>query len=549
MFKIGGFSVENLTYMYPDENNPALDHVNLNIGEGSFTLVMGSSGSGKSTLLLALANLLPDYYGGRIKGKIKYDHKNLSDWDKKEIAAKIAYVFQDPEQQIVMTTVEQEIAFGLENLGIEKSEMKRRITEVLTLLNLTKLRHENVFNLSGGEKQKLVIAALLAMQPKVLLLDEPTSQLDPLMADEIMSFIYRLNKEWGITVVLIEQRIDRCFHLADQVLLMDKSKVKYFGKMDHLVYKDLGESTAFLPPITQIFKAVDLDEVPSTVSKAREILSKKTVKKEAHIFHREKNYKQRILEINNLSFHYPNRKDSLKNINLNLSKTQITVLVGENGAGKSTLFKNIIGVLMPQKGKIMSQNVNLLEQNIQNRSKLIGFLSQNPNDYLFNETVYDEVGFTLDKKLPNRRVKIEGVLKTLDLLKSKDCFPRDLSGGERQRVALASVLVTNPEIILLDEPTRGLDPLLKKQLGESLVAYKQQGKSVFLITHDIEFATEIADRVIMMSNGEIIADDTPDNILTKSLYYTSQVNRLFRDYSQQALRLEEGKKFLHSLLR
>ena len=222
---MGLFKIKDLTYFYPDRDLPSLKNIDLQINEGEFVFLMGPSGCGKSSLLRTMAGLLPEFYGGKIGGEISYSGCSLSECNKKQLAKEIAMIFQDPEKQIIMTSVEHEIAFGLENINLPYQEMRRRIAEVLALFDLTSLKEESTFNLSGGQKQKIILASALAMHPKVLLLDEPTSQLDPLSAQEFLNYVHRLNLEWGLTVVLVEQRIDRCYHLADKVIFMENGKI------------------------------------------------------------------------------------------------------------------------------------------------------------------------------------------------------------------------------------------------------------------------------------------------------------------------------------
>lgn len=543
--------IKNLTYYYPEREVPSLDNVSLQINEGEFVFLIGPSGCGKSSLLRAIAGLLPDFYGGKIGGVVSYCQKPLNQWDKKLLAKDIGMIFQDPEKQIVMTGVEQEIAFGLENVNIPLQEMRRRVAEVLALFGLSPLKKENTFNLSGGQKQKVVLASVLAMHPRVLLLDEPTSQLDPLAAQEFLNYVQRLNLEWGLTVVLVEQRIDRCFHLADRVVFMDKGRIINQSNPREIVKWAAKKYPHYIPPVSQLFASWASENIPITIKEGRAMLRdiKPALLKNkdtAHLInHKEKTGK---LKVSNLYASYNNRDFVLKNLNFSLFKESITVILGENGAGKSTLLKTIIGLLKPVKGKIFYNDKDITCLKPEQIAINIGYLSQNPNDYLFNDTVLEEINFNLKIRGIKDEQGVERVLDLLGLADKKMLNPRDLSGGERQRVALGTVLVTQPDVLLLDEPTRGLDVELKHQLGEILKFLNSQGTSILLITHDVEFAAEISDRVIIMSDGEIVADGNRREVLANSLYYAPQINRLFKGINDKVLNLTESKQIINNFL-
>ncbi|MEW6623339.1 MAG: energy-coupling factor transporter ATPase [Bacillota bacterium] len=543
--------IENLTYFYPERDIPSLDNVNLHINEGEFVFLIGPSGCGKSSLLRAIAGLLPDFYGGKIGGRVSYCQRLLTRWDKKLLAKEVGMIFQDPEKQIVMTGVEQEIAFGLENVNIPPQEMRRRVAEVLALFGLSSLKGENTFNLSGGQKQKVVLASVLAMHPRVLLLDEPTSQLDPLAAQELLNYVQRLNLEWGLTVVLVEQRIDRCFHLADRVVFMDKGRVINQGNPREIVKWAAKEYPHYIPPVSQLFAGWDTENIPLTIKEGRAMLSSikpGLLREKDTVPVRNQDEGIDKLKVSNLYASYNNRDFILKKLNFSLFKESITVILGENGAGKSTLLKTVSGLLRPAKGRVFHNGKDITGLKPEQIAVNIGYLSQNPNDYLFNDTVLEEVNFNL--KIRGRRddQSVDRILELLGLADKKMVNPRDLSGGERQRVALGTVLVTQPDVLLLDEPTRGLDVELKHQLGEILKVLRNQGTSILMITHDVEFAADISDRVIIMSDGEIVADGDKRVVLANSLYYAPQINRLFKGTNDRVLNIAESLQILQKIV-
>ena len=596
--------MENVTYYYPEKEEAALVDIRARIQEGEFIFLTGPSGCGKSSLLRALSGLLPDYYGGSFGGEIRFDGRSLGRWDKRQLARNIGLVFQDPEQQLVMTSVEQEIAFGLENLGIRPAEMRRRVAEVMSLFDLTALKTRSTFNLSGGQQQKVVLAAVLAMYPRVLLLDEPTSQLDPVAAQELLNYIQRLNLEWGLTVILVEQRTDRCFHLADRVFLMEEGRITHQGPPRDMAGWGDGRFRIYLPPVAQVFSSMETQHIPLTIKEGRQLLRQQgwppAVRQEGPPGRRAEpgdasasagpsagpsasvgasagpsassragaganvggsasapapasasssSTPAPLVRLKDVEFAYGNNPSCLREINLAFYPGQLTVILGENGAGKSTLLKVINGLLKPQRGRVFLQEQDVTGQRAETLSDRIGFLSQDPNDYLFHDTVQEEVGFGLQVRGRREPGRVEETLQRLEIAHLARTHPRDASGGERQRIALASVLVTDPPVLLLDEPTRGLDTLMKGHLAGLLKSLQEQGKTVVVVTHDVEFAAEVGGRVVILSDGQVVADGSRDEVLSDSLYYAPQVNRLFRGLAPGILTVRDAIEKLKFLAR
>ncbi|SHK29034.1 ABC transporter ATP-binding protein [Paramaledivibacter caminithermalis] len=511
------FKIQDLTYYYPNSEKPALDNINLTINEGEFILLFGESGSGKSTLGRVFNKIVPEFYGGKIKGKI---HGN----------EEVGMVFQDPERQLLMDRVEREIAFGLENLGVEHEIMKKKVMECLSFLNMWDIKDKKTYELSGGQKQKTAIGATIAMGYKILVFDEPTSQLDPVTAEEILNIIKRLNDELGYTIILIEQRIDRCFHLADRILFMEDARLVFDGKPKDFVFWCNSKNISFLPPVADFFVKIGQEMIPFTVKEGRKQLKtmlkcKNFNKKE--ILHKDYQNKDEIINIKKLKFTYKGGKDALKGIDLRVEKGEILGIMGENGGGKSTLLKNISGILKPTKGEIVVKGV-------------VGFLSQNPNDYLFNDTLYEELKYTLDNNDIKDYSRIDKVLKDLNIYEYRHKNPRDLSGGEKQRAALASILVMEPEILLLDEPTRGLDNIIKDRLGEILLNLKKLGKTIIIVTHDVEFLGKFTDRVCLIFDGQIAQIGSKCEVLNSGIYYSTQINKLFSGKLDGILTLKDA---------
>jgi len=574
------FKIENLIYYYPDREKPALQEINLVIEEGEFILVAGGSGSGKSSLARVLAGLLPDFYGGRFGGKVYFKDRDMRKIDRRRLAREVGMVFQDPEKQLVMTGVEAEIAFGLENLGLPPKEMFRRVAEVISFLGLTNLRQEFTANLSGGEKQKLALAAVLAMQPQVLICDEPTSQLDPVAAEDFLNLVKRLNEEMGFTIVLIEQRLERCFHLADRVVLMEGGRIVQDGSPEQVARWAGKKEIPFIPPVARFFSLLGHAFIPVTVKEGRKYLKlsleagfassgaklavqEKEKQSAGSPKVREQEQDEEMLpgaelavnreepplvEVKNLWFSYPDHKEAVQDISFQIKAGEFVVILGENGAGKSTLLKIMTGLLRPGRGKVFLSGHDIGKNNDRRATRLVAYLSQNPNDYLFQDTVEDELLFTLK----NFDLGDDGIVDELLEMLHIDCYrrtnPRDLSSGERLRVALAAVLVTRPKLILLDEPTRGIDYRLKDELGVFLRGQVKKGASVVLVTHDVEFAAENASRVIMMFAGRIVSDGKKDEILERSIFYSTQIGKLWRGFGGGILTVNDALEWIRPLL-
>jgi len=557
--------IKDLTYYYPETKKPALDKINLEIFEGQFVLVVGGSGSGKSSMIRVLSGLIPEFYGGTYSGKVYLDDREIRRMDWHNIVQKVGMISQDPESQLVMTNVEQEIAFGMENIGLSNNLMKRRVMEVTRALGLSNYLHRYIPELSGGQKQKVALASVLAMQPDILLLDEPTSQLDPVSSEEILSIVKRLNEENGITVIMVEQRLERCFHLADRVIVMDKGKVVYdHNNPAEIARWAVKNNFPFIPPLPKLFAGVGYPEVPLTVKQGRLLLKsllpsgpfynnqdlslqiQKAQKKENNALVDDTD--TNLVDIKNLWFTYNNGSEALKNINLKINPGDFIAILGENAAGKTTLLKTIVGLLKPGRGQVKVLNRDTRNTSVEELAGSVGYLSQDPNDYLSLPSVREELNFTLKNLGLSDNGKSEEILKQLRLNQHADVNPRDLSTGERQRVALASVLVARPKLLLLDEPTRGLDYQLKMELGNILLQLQAKGTAILLVTHDVEFAAEFARDVILMAKGTIIDMGSKYKVLTRSTFYSPQVSKLFYKINDDVVTLDEAREVLTHLI-
>ena len=535
--------IRQLGYTYPKGAKPALEDVVLDIVPGEFVLLTGPSGSGKSTLLRCLNGLVPHFSGGLISGSITVCGMDVLLYGPQRLSRQVGFVSQSPESQAVLDKVESEIAFGLENAAIAPQEMRIRVEEVLDLLDLTPLRHRSLSTLSGGERQRVAIAAALAFRPRILLLDEPTSQLDPQSAESVLRALVRLNEDLGLTVVLAEHRLERVISFADRIVYLEAGRVTLDGEPEVVVNR-----LPLLPPIARLGRALGWKPLPLTVKGARRQLRKsppvmangrrsalidqgipKEFSADRARIRANTLTRNPLLEITDLSFSY-NRHKTLDRINLDVRPGEAVALLGRNGAGKSTLLKCILGLLVPESGSVSVAGRSNQGRTVAEISREIAYLPQSPDDLLFAESVADELAITLkNHDLPVSTAAIESMLGQLDLGETAETYPRDLSVGQRQRVALGSVTITNPNLILLDEPTRGLDYEAKQTLVRIWRRWLEKGGGLLLVTHDVELAAAIADRVLLLSEGELIASGAADEVLSSSPMFMPEIAKLFPD--------------------
>ena len=528
--------VENLSFTYNGTDKPALQNVSLTIDDGEFVLITGASGGGKSTLCRCFNGLVPHFYGGTISGQVEVQGMDIVRHSTRDLAVKVGMVFQDPENQLVTTDVEREIAFGLENLGLSKDLIARRIEESLDTVGIAALRLRKLGELSGGEKQKVAIASVLALHPEVLVLDEPTSELDPKGAEEVLSLVERLNDELGMTVVLIEHRLDRVIHLVDRVVVMHEGDVLTNGHPREVMGNThLGTVGIGIPPVIRLVQQLrnhelTVDKLPLTVKDARLMLSNFIRNVKTTVFVSNKVLKTKpAITVHKLWFAYPDKITALKDVSVAVNEGEFVAIMGRNASGKTTLIKHLNGLLLPTKGRVTISGIDTKGSSVAELSLQVGYVFQNPNDHLFADTVEDEVAFTLRNRGVDQSKIIQAVEQTLarfDLTHYRHCYPRYLSGGEKQRVALASVLVAEPKIVVLDEPTRGMDYGLKKELIDFLNDYRKHGNTVIMVTHDVETVAECADRVILLSEGRVVVDGSKREVLSKALLFSPQINRL-----------------------
>lgn len=531
-------SVDALTYSYPSAARPALTDVSLEIAPGEFALLAGRSASGKSTLLKAACGLVPHFHGGEIEGSVNVAGLDAIATGPGDLAAAVGYVAQDPETQIVSTTVAGEIGLPLEMRGDSPSDCARAVEEVALALAIPHLLHRTVDTLSGGELQRVALAAALVTRPNLVLLDEPTSQLDPVAGDELIWLLRRLNEEWGVAVLLAEHRLERCLAAADRVLAMTAGAIAFDGTPADFLAWSHDSDPALSTPSARLFSLAGIDPLPTGVRTARATLessegfeaggltpSERLVLLgrpdlgRPHPPHPSKLSEEGVrppaptaLEARALSVELTRddkRHEVLRGIDLKFERGKRVALMGRNGAGKSTLLRTAAGLVAPAAGKIDVPGG-------------IALLTQNPSDYLVRERVGDE--------LPGEQGA--AALRVVGLENAVDADPRDLSGGERQRLALAIALAGQmdgeklPGLVALDEPTRGMDRARKDELTKLIEQLAERGAGVVVATHDVEFASAFAERVVLLGDGVVIADGPMEEVLSGGWYFATEVARV-----------------------
>lgn len=516
--------IEQLIFKYPGSEKTVLNIPHLHIPQGSFTTLIGPSGGGKSTLLKLTNGLVPHFTGGNIRGEILVNGLDPIQNGPYTMCEHVGFVFQEPENQFVVDVVEDEIAFTLENHAIPREEMQQRITHILEQLSITHLRFRKLDSLSGGEAQRVAIAAALVLQPTILVLDEPTSQLDPVAANYVLQQLVHLRDQNQLTILVAEHRVDRILPFSDQIIFVPGNDQPTFsGPLESML-----PNLPYLPPVTELFLRKKVFPLPISLKDAisrRDLVNH--VEQLPEKFQEPDQIFKVLLSVHDLSV-IEKERTILKNINFNLHTGERLVIMGPNGAGKSTLLRSIVGLIKPTSGTIQYDSQTISGNHTAAISHQIGLLPQDPNALLFSESVQLELEHTLNNhKLPIIEEEIRHLLTQLGLENESQRYPRDLSSGERQRVALGAICITKPPLLLLDEPTRGMDMDRKQALIDLLKTWNIQGMSFILVTHDVEFAAKFASRIIFLDQGQIESDQNPQTMFKQHPTFTPQIMQLF----------------------
>lgn len=519
--------IENLNFTYPMTTSPAISNASFSVNKGEFIAVCGATGSGKSTLLRLLKPELAPL--GEKNGEIIFDGIPSSELAPEKSASGIGFVMQNPEHQIVTDTVWHELAFGLENLNVPQAAMARRIAETATYFGIESWYDKKVSELSGGQKQLLCLAAVMVMNPQVIVLDEPTSRLDPIASAEFISTLEKLNRELSITVIISEHRLEELVPICDKLLVLESGTIKAFDTPQKVAPMLDEKLLRAMPAAVQIFRALGgRGECPLDIRDGRrfveDIFSGKTAKLPVSAYTHSENVAMRFKDV---YFRYErNLPDVLSGLNMTVYENEIFCILGGNGSGKTTTLSVAAGLNKAYHGTIEIMGKRLKEYKNQTLYRnCLTLLPQDVQTVFMYNTVREELEGTGDaaKMLP------------FNFDKFMDKHPYDLSGGEQQLVALAKVLVTKPKLLLLDEPTKGIDADSKHRLKAVLKQLKSEGITIVMVTHDTEFACDCADRCAMMFRGEIVSEAVPREFFSENNFYTTAVSRMMRGICDNAV--------------
>ncbi len=550
---MGLLSVDKVSFAYPESSEKRLDDVTFELAAGSFNVLFGKSGSGKTTLLRQLKPALSPF--GEMTGLIKFDHRPLTELTLREQSEEIGFVMQNPDNQIVTDKVWHELAFGLESLGLDQATIRLRVAEMASYFGIQSWFLKNINELSGGQKQLLNLASIMALHPKLLILDEPTSQLDPIAATNFLETVAKINREIGTTVLISEHRLQEVLPMADQVFMMEKGRIMISGE-PRTVGKALKETKNDLfiamPAPMKIYGSCDAgSDYPLTVGEGRSWLEGRA-NKSAESFPEEKiTETATMIEVKNLWFRYDrDAPDVIKDLSLSVPAGCFYSIVGGNGTGKSTALSLISRIRQPYRGKIKLKGkpLNKFSDN-KLYHQFLGVLPQNPQSLFVKKTVLEDLYEIIDGKQAKRTAAyplnmskesaIAGIVELVHLEELLMKHPYDLSGGEQQRLALAKVLLLRPKILLLDEPTKGLDDFFKEELGEILLKLKEQGVTILMVSHDVEFVAKFSDLCGLFFDGSIVTTKPAREFFAGNSFYTTAANRMARGYFPNAVTVEE----------
>lgn len=533
---MAGFTIEDLTFAYPEANQNALEHLNLEIHDGEILLVCGASGCGKSTLLRHLKSVLTPY--GTRTGRVLMDGRPLEEYDRRQQAQRIGYVLQHPEDQIVTDKVWHELAFGLENLGTDPAVMRLRVGEMASYFGIQNWFYRDVDTLSGGQKQLLNLASVMAMSPDTLILDEPTSQLDPIAASEFLATLRKLNGEMGITLILSEHRLEEALPMADRVAVLENGRLVALGTPQEVAEQTAAEHRAIfeaMPTPVRVFGALrPAGACPLTVRDGRKMLQGMNLKpRQPQPQTPVQRTEQPILELRECWFRYDrDGEDVLRDLSLRLYKGELFGIVGGNGSGKSTTISVLSGQNRPYRGKLRAFGRTVASHELPGLG--VAALPQDPRSVFVRDTVEADL-----REMNAPQAEVERVVELMEIQPLLPCHPFDLSGGEQQRAAIAKVLLRKPSILLLDEPTKGMDAAFKERFGALLKKMCASGISILLVSHDIEFCARYSDRCGLFFDGGLVAENTPRAFFSGNHFYTTSANRMARGWFPDAILTQE----------
>lgn len=542
--------IKNLTFTYPDQEHPVLQSVDLSIEQGEFVVLFGESGSGKTTLLKMLKRELAPH--GDLTGDISYMGKNIHYIDDRTAASEIGFIMQNPETQIVTDKVWHELAFGLENLGIPTPVIRRRVGEIANYFGIHTWFQEKTTNLSGGQKQLLNVASIMVMQPEILVLDEPTSQLDPIAASNFIHTLEKLNRDLGLTIVMVEHRLEEVLPLADKVVLLEEGSIICTDKPRNIGkrLKQIDEGHRMLPALPTAMKVFHglngYGDSPLTVREGKEFLSK-YMNGNIPAPNQERSMEENtesILELKNVWFRYErDLPDILADVDVQISRGEIISILGGNGSGKTTLLNVMSGQNRAYRGKVLVNGKQIQKyKGKELYQHNLAVLPQDPLTVFLKDTVrtdYEEIAKVFNYTQDEIDEFINEMATKLAITHLLDKHPYDLSGGEQQKAALGKILLLQPKILLLDEPTKGIDAFSKQTLQSLLKDLQAQGMTIIVITHDIEFSAMVSDRVGLFFDRSLLSMDTPIAFFSENNYYTTVASRMSRHLFDHAITYED----------
>lgn len=501
--------IDNLSYRYPSRKQFTLKNINLTLADGEMLLLAGRSGCGKSTLIKAVSGLLGSEERGELQGAIYLQGEDISKWPPEKTGQLVGTVYQSPDDQLFAMTVADEVGFALENQGEEPEIIARKVSETLELVGLGGFENYSIHKLSGGQRQRLALASILVTRPGLLILDEPVSQMNPQGVQSFMQLLVRLNREAGIAILMIEHRVNELCKYFSRLAVMQDGRIVYDGLVKDAWQAMTGRTDLGLrePQTVKLCRALQLSELTTDQGKIVQMLRSECEPAAAAAQAQPAGQQQPLIEARDLYYTYPGSKEpTLKKLQFTLYQGQITAIMGFNGAGKSTLMNLLGGLTQTQQGSMLLEG-----KPVDKQLGKIGYLRQEPDLMLLADTVREELCWK------NHRItqqELQLLLKHMNLEEYTDDFPLALSKGQRLRVVLGAMLAKKPALLLLDEPTTGQDEQSLAEIRRLLLAYKEQGGSIFICTHDMELAAQVADRVIVLCAGQIIADGTTEEVLS-----------------------------------
>ena len=501
--------IENLSYRYPSRHRFTLKQINLQLADGEMLLLAGRSGCGKSTLIKAISGLLGDEGTGELHGSIYLAGEDVTHWPPEKIGCLAGTVYQSPDDQLFAMTVADEVGFALENQGVDDEVLRRRVSETLALVGLAGFEKYSIHKLSGGQRQRLALASILITKPKLLILDEPVSQMNPQGVQSFMELLTQLNQQEGIAILMIEHRVNELYPYFKRLAIMQEGQLIYDGSLENAWYVLTHKEDAGVrePQNVKLCRLLHLSQLTAENDTVVELIKDECMLQKPQLENKYSASHKLLLEAQNLSYTYPAApKATLHELNFFLYQGEITALMGFNGAGKSTLMNLIGGLTATKAGQLFFQGRPMDKSLAQ-----IGYLRQEPDLMLLADTVREELSWKNKHITP---AEVERLLKKLGLTQYAEDFPLALSKGQRVRVVLGAMLAQKPSLLLLDEPTTGQDEESLKEIKKLLFDYRNGGGSVFICTHDIELASETADRVMLLNQGKILADGATKEILS-----------------------------------